>query len=65
MSENQRDWDDHLVYVLSAYRALVHCTTNFTQYYVLFGRENRAPMDLVFGSPVDEFVSRFQKKMAA
>ena len=56
MSENQRVWYDHLAYVLSAYRASVHSTTNFTPNYELFGRENRAPMDLVFGSPVDEMV---------
>ena len=56
MSENQRDWDDYLNYVLSAYRSSVHSTTNFTPNYLIFGRENRAPMDLVFGSPVDERV---------
>ena len=73
MSENQRDWDEHLAYVLSAYRSSVHSTTNFTPNYLVFGRENRTPMDLVFGSPVDErvvdsehdYVHRMQERMAA
>ena len=73
MSENQRDWNDHLSYVLAAYRSSVHSTTNLTPNYLLFGRENRAPMDLVFDSPLDEsvvdseheFVSGMQERMAA
>ena len=73
MSENQKDWDEHLPFVLSVYRSTVHSTTNFTPNYLVFGRENRAPMDLVFGSPVDErvvdsehdYVHRMQEKMAA
>ena len=73
MSENQKDWDEHLNYVLSAYRSSVHSTTNFTPNYLIFGRENRAPMDLVFGSPVDEkvvdsehdHVRRMQEKMSS
>ena len=72
MSENQRDWDEHLPFVLSPYRASVHSTTNFTPNCLLFVRENRAPMDLVFGAPTDErvvnseheYVHRMQEKMA-
>ena len=73
MSENQKDWDEHLPFVLSAYRASVHSTTNFTPNCLLFGRENRAPMDLVFGAPTDErvvdseheYVHRMQERIAA
>ena len=73
MSENQKDWDEHLNFVISAYRGTLHSTTNFTPNQLPFGRENRAPMDLVFGSPEDErvvdseheYVHRMQERMAA
>ena len=73
MSENQKDWDEHLNFVISAYRGTVHSTSNFTPNQLLFGRENRAPMDLVFGSPEDErvvdsehgYVHQMQERMAA
>ena len=51
VSENQRDWDDHLPYVMAAYRASVHDVTGFSPNYLVFGRESRAPLDIVYGPP--------------
>lgn len=49
--EHQRNWDEVLPYVVSAYRASVHEATGYTPNFLIFGRENRAPLDLVYGRP--------------
>jgi len=70
ISENQRDWDERLPYVMAAYRASVHASTGFTPNKLMLGRENRMPIDLVMGLPpreandsqsVDDFVARQQE----
>ena len=70
ISENQRDWDERLPYVIAAYRASVHASTGFTPNKLMLGRENRMPIDLVMGLPpreandsqsVDDFVARQQE----
>ena len=54
VSEHQKDWDLFLPYVMAAYRATVHQTTNYSPNYLMYGREVRAPVDLVFGIPVQQ-----------
>src|SRR5678816_18677 len=54
ISSHQRDWDEVLPYVLSAYRASQHEVTGFSPNYLMFGRETRAPIDLVYGRPPEE-----------
>ena len=51
MKENQRDWDLHIQPVLAAYRATRHSSTSLTPNFVVFGRENVMPADLVLGNP--------------
>jgi hypothetical protein len=53
VSENQRDWDEHVPTVIAAYRATVHESTGFTPNYLVFGRENRMPVDIVLASVDD------------
>ena len=48
VSANQRDWCEHLPSVMTAYRASVHESTQFSPNRLMFGRENRLPVDLVF-----------------
>lgn len=43
--------------VASAYRASVHETTSFTPNRILFVRETRLPLDLVYGMPPSEKVA--------
>lgn len=50
-SRKQRDWDLHLPLVLWAYRTAVQESTKCTPAALLFGRELRTPVDLVFGPP--------------
>jgi len=54
VSYNQKDWDNRLDAVMTAYRAAKHESTGFTSNFLTFGRENRAPIDLVLGPIQDE-----------
>src|SRR5215470_13727905 len=51
VEDNQRDWDVQLPAVLAAYRATTHESTGYSPNFLLFGRENRAPLDVVLGVP--------------
>uniref|UniRef100_A0A3P9H9G2 Integrase catalytic domain-containing protein n=1 Tax=Oryzias latipes TaxID=8090 RepID=A0A3P9H9G2_ORYLA len=50
-SRHQRDWDQHLTLVLWAYRTAVQESTRCTPAALMFGRELRTPVELVFGPP--------------
>ncbi len=52
-SENQKDWDDHLPYVMCAYRATVHESTGCSPNLVMLGREVSLPIDLMYPRPKD------------
>lgn len=47
-TEDKRDWDVCLPYVLFAYRDSVHESTGFTPFELLFGRDVRGPLSLLF-----------------
>jgi len=51
VKEHRRDWDDHLPYVLMAYRASVHESTGCTPNLLMFGRELSLPIDVIVGPP--------------
>ena len=51
VDEHQRHWDSMLPYVMAAYRSSRHEATQYSPNYLLMGREVRAPVDLVYGSP--------------
>lgn len=52
--DNQRNWDECLPYVLAVYRSSLHEVTGFTPNKLIFGHENRMPIDLVYGLPTQE-----------
>jgi len=39
VSENQRDWDTHVAYVLAAYNATEHSATGYSPNMLVYGRE--------------------------
>ena len=49
-SQHQRDWDRHLPLVLWSYRTAVQESSQCTPAALMFGRELRTPVDLVFGT---------------
>ena len=51
VSEARNDWDDHLPYVMMAYRASMHESTQFTPNRVMLNHETNLPIDLMDGSP--------------
>ena len=53
IAQNQRDWCEHLPGVMAAYRASLHETTQYSPNKLMFGRENRLPVDIVLGELTD------------
>ncbi|MCG8033694.1 MAG: DDE-type integrase/transposase/recombinase, partial [Candidatus Thiodiazotropha taylori] len=51
VSKNQKDWDEHLPYVMMAYRSSTHETTGMSPNILMFGREVSTPLDLMFEMP--------------
>ena len=51
---NQKNWDEFLPSVMGAYRASCHEATGFSPNFLMFGRENTAPLDVVYGTPRGE-----------
>jgi len=54
VAEHQKDWDVRLPFAMAAYRASRHESTGYSPNFLVFGREARAPPDIVYGSPEDE-----------
>jgi len=51
IDQSHKDWDMMIPYVMAAYRASRHESTGYTPNYLMFGREVRAPVDLVYKTP--------------
>ena len=51
VDKNQRDRDDHLPYVLSAYRATPHKSTGVSPNLLMFNQEIDCPIDVMVGPP--------------
>jgi len=59
VSEQQRDWDSHVAYVLAAYNANEHSATGYTPNMLVFGRELRFSNELMYADVGDEEVTVF------
>ncbi|GFW97336.1 retrovirus-related Pol polyprotein from transposon 412 [Trichonephila clavipes] len=70
VSSNQQDWDKKLSIFLFAYRSVVHETTGYSPFQMLFGRDLRLPpADRLFSRPPDaplapeEYIEKLQARM--
>ena len=52
--DQEQDWDLHLPLVMMAYRTSVQESTGATPFSLMFGREARLPIDVMFGPPPGE-----------
>jgi hypothetical protein len=66
---HQTDWDEHLPYVLFAYRTSVQAFTKFTPFYLLFERPPRLPLDVAFDTEtgprfsLDEYIPELKERL--
>ena len=51
VNEHHTDWDEHLPYVLMAYRSTEQETTGCSPNYLMLGREVATPLDIMFEMP--------------
>jgi transposase InsO family protein len=72
INEKQDDWDLMLPYVMAAYRSSRHESTGYSPNMLMLARENRAPVDLVYGTgdiptestSYDDFVETVRDRMS-
>ena len=43
--KDARNWDEYVPYAIMAYRAMPHCSTKYSPYYLVFGRDMRLPIE--------------------
>ena len=51
VKDHPEDWDECVRRVCMAYNTSLHPTTGFTPFYLMFGRQARLPVELMYGSP--------------
>lgn len=53
VDESQNNWDQGIKQLCFSYNSSVHDTTGFTPFLIMFGRESRIPIDLLFPNKLD------------
>jgi hypothetical protein len=43
--KDAKNWDEYVPYAVMAYRAMPHCSTKYSPYYMVFGRDMRLPIE--------------------
>ncbi|XP_043993942.1 uncharacterized protein LOC122843338 [Gambusia affinis] len=52
--EKKRQWSQYVVHLVHAYNSTKCDATGFSPYFLMFGREAKLPVDVCFGTPLDE-----------
>ena len=53
VNEKANDWDEHIPYLMMAYRSGRHASTRCSPFAILYGWESTMPIDLVFPDKKD------------
>ena len=68
--KDQKSWDEHLPYVIFAYRSSIHTSTGFSPNMMMLGRETELPIQVVVGTPEtddqlepDNYVAKLQNRI--
>ena len=68
--EKKRRWAEHLPELLYSYNCTPHASTGYSPYHLLFGREPRLPVDILFDNedthqdqPVSEWLLGHKKRL--
>ena len=65
------EWEDHIRHLCLAYNTSVHPTTGYSPFFLMFGRQVRMPVDLMYGTPtaspvaVPEYVSNLRTSLTS
>jgi hypothetical protein len=43
--KDARNWDEYVPYAVMAYRAMAHCSTGYSPYYLVYGHDMRLPIE--------------------
>ena len=71
LKEQPTDWEDHLRKVCLAYNSSIQSTTGYTSFFLMFGRNVRLPVDLMYGTgkpdvvTYGEYATRLKKNIEA
>lgn len=67
MRNHSFTWEGHIQKVVLAYNSSIQPTTGHTPFYLMFGREARRLVDLMYGSSPDTFTSppQYASQLAA
>ena len=50
-------WEEYLRRLCMAYNTSIHPTTGYTPFYLMFGRQARMPIDIMYGTPTPQVLS--------
>ena len=52
--DHPESWEDYVRPICMAYNTCIHPTTGFTPFYLMFGRQAKLPVELMYGTPEPE-----------